>query len=150
VPLEATKPAVFGLPDEKPLSWIQYDGPIKYDLFENLMRYCTRAFDADGRRDIILLKVDLKPEDDPHVVDYLHILNSEEEMESEPDAGKRRAIRAEGCRRYWESRIPFEYYQGDFALPEIIVWTPIPQERVHLVWQKDLYKLLEEAHNHGI
>ncbi|MEK6846380.1 MAG: hypothetical protein AABY26_06475, partial [Nanoarchaeota archaeon] len=61
VPYEATKPAVFGLPVEKPQSWIQYNDAI--NVFDYLMKCCAGRSDAEGKRDLVLLKVDLKPED---------------------------------------------------------------------------------------
>ena len=144
VPYEATKPAVFGLPVEKPQSWIQYNDAI--NVFDYLMKCCAGRSDAEGKRDLVLLKVDLKPEDDPFVVDYLHIRHLARDFTAESNPQRKQIILAEGNRRYWESRVPLADYKGNFTLPEIVVWTPIPQERVNFVWEKDLYQFLDEVH----
>lgn len=88
----------------------------------------------------------LKPEDNPFVVDYLHIRQLAKDYSAESDPHNKQKIMAEGNQRYWETRVPLVDYTGDFTLPEVVVWTPIPQERVHFVWEKDLYEFLDEAH----
>jgi hypothetical protein len=144
---EATEPAVFGLLEEKPLSWIGYEDCI--NVFDYLMGCCAGHSDKEGKRDLVLLMIDLKPEDNPFVVDYLHIRHLARDFSAESDPHKKQKIRAEGNQRYWETRVPLADYKGDFTLPEVVVWTPIPQERVHFVWEKDLYQFLDEAHGHS-
>ncbi len=144
VPDEATKPAIFGLPEEKPASWVQYqDGP---NVFDYLMSCCGGRSYRGEENDLVLLRVDLKPEDNPFVVDYLHLRHLARDFEAETNPQRKQKILAEGNQRYWESRIPLADYKNDFVLPEIVVWTPIPQERVHFVWEKELYQFLDEAH----
>ena len=147
VPYEATEPAVFGLPEEKPSSWIQYADCI--NVFDYLMSCCAGISNREGKRGLVLLKIDLKPADDPFVVEYLHIRNLARDYETESDMKKKQAILSEGNKRYWDSRVLLADYKGNFILPEIIIWTPIPQDRVHFVWKKELYDFLDEAHNHS-
>ncbi|MCX6710126.1 MAG: hypothetical protein NTV63_04225 [Candidatus Woesearchaeota archaeon] len=144
VPSEATKPAVFGLPEEKPQSWIQYQDST--NIFDYLMSCCAGRFDEEGKRDLVLLQIDLKPEDNPFVVDYLHIRHLAKDFTAESDAKRKQTILAEGNKRYWDSRVPLADYKGNFTLPEIVIWAPIPQDRVHFVWKKDLHQFLNEAH----
>jgi len=144
VPFEATEPAVFGLPEEKPESWIQYKDCI--NVFDYLMSCCAGFSDEEGRRDLVLLSVDLNPEDNPFVVDYLHIRHLARDFSTESNPIRKQTILSEGNRRYWESRVPLANYKGNFTLPEIVIWNPIPQDRVHFVWEKDLYLFLDEAH----
>ena len=145
VPFEATEPAVFGLPEEKQQSWIQYQDCI--NVFDYLMSCCAGRSDEEGRRDLVLLRVDLKPEDNPSVVDYLHIRHLARDFTAESEPTKKQAILSEGNKRYWESRVPLADYKGNFTLPEIVVWTSIPQDRVHFVWEKDLHQFLNEVHH---
>ncbi len=145
VPFEATEPAVFGMPEEKTQSWIQYEDCI--NVFDYLMRCCAGHSDNERRRDLVLLKVDLRPEDNAFVADYLHIRHLARDYSAETDPQRKQKIRAESNKKYWESRIPFADYQGNFTLPEVVIWTPIPQDRVHFMWEKDLYQFLDEAHN---
>jgi len=144
VPFEATEPAVFGLLKEKPESWIQYNDCI--NVFDYLMSCCAGHSDEEGRRDLVLLRVDLKPEDNPFVVDYLHIRHLARDYSAESNSERKRAILSEGNKRYWESRVPLADYKDNFTLPEIVIWTPIPQDRVHFVWEKDLHGFLDETH----
>lgn len=144
VPFEATKPAIFGFPEELPKSWLEYEDCI--NIFDYLMSCCANLSDSDGKRSLVLLRVDLLPEDAAFVVDYLHIRHLAREFESEPDPRKKDMIRAEGNKKYWDSRIPLANYQGTYILPEVVVWTPIPQNRIHFVWEKDMYQFLDEAH----
>jgi len=144
VPYEATQPAVFGFPEERPASWIRYEDCM--NVFDYLMSCCAGRSDKEGKRDLILLRIDLKPEDNPFVVDYLHIRQLARDFSAETDQTKKQKIRSGGNQRYWETRVPLADYKGDFTLPEVVVWTPIPQERVHLVWEKDLYEFLDEVH----
>ncbi len=145
VPFEATEPAVFGMPEEKPQSWIQYQDCII--VFDYLMSCCAGHSDEEGRRDLVQLRVDLRPEDNAFVVDYLHIRHLARDFSAETDPKRKQKILTEGNKKYWESRIPFADYKGNFALPEIVIWTPIPQERVHFMWEKDLYQFLDEVHS---
>ncbi len=145
VPYEATQPALFGLPEEKPLSWIQYQDCA--NVFDYLMGCCAGRSDDEGRRDLVLLRVDVIPEDNPFVVDYLHIRHLARDFEAESDSKRKQAILAEGNKKYWDSRVPLADYHGHFTLPEIVIWTPIPQERIHFVWEKDLYQFLDEVHS---
>lgn len=144
VPFEATEPAVFGLPEEKPQSWIQYHDCI--NVFDTLMGRCAGRSDEKGRKGLILLRVDLRPEDNPYVVDYLHIRHLAGDFTAESDPKRKQTILAEGNKRYWETRVPLADYKGNFTLPEIVIWAPIPQDRVHFVWEKDLHQFLDEAH----
>ncbi|GEM_PF-2328067 len=147
VPFEATEPAVFGLPEEKPQSWIQYNDRI--NVFDYLMSCCAGRSDDEGRRDLVLLRVDLRPEDNPFVVDYLHIRRLARDYSAESDPIRKQAILSEGNKKYWESRVPLADYKGTVTLPEIVICAPIPQDRVHFVWEKDLHSFLDEAHSHS-
>ncbi len=144
VPVEATEPAVFGLFEEKPLSWIQYYDCI--NVFDYLMSCCAGRSDEEGRRDLVLLKIDLNSEYNPFVVDYVHIRHLARDFTAESDPNRKQTILAEGNKKYWESRVPLADYHGNFTLPEIVVGTPIPQDKVHFVWEKDLDEFLHEVH----
>ena len=147
VPHEATRPAIFGLPEEKSQSWIQYQDCD--NVFDYLMSCCAEKSDEEGRRSLVLLRVDLESEDDPFVVDYVHVRRLARDFSAETDSERKLRILAEGNKRYWESRVPLAEYKRNFILPEIIVFKPIPQQRVHFVWEKDLYQFLDEVHgNH--
>lgn len=142
VPSEATQPAVFGLPEEQPESWVKYEDCI--NVFDYLMSCCSGC--SEGKKPLVLLRVDLQPEDKPLVVDYLHIRNLARAFNDEQDLCKKMKISAEGNKNYWESRVPLADYKGGFTLPEIVVFAPLPLERVHFVWEKDTESFLDEAH----
>jgi hypothetical protein len=144
VPYEATEPAVFGLPEEKPQSWIHYKDCTNF--FDYLMSCCADKGKDDDEKNLILLKVDLLPEENPFVVDHVHIRRMARDFSAESDPKRKQTILAEGNKRYWETRVPLADYKGNFTLPEIVVWTPIPQDRIHFLWEKNLYKFLDEVH----
>ena len=145
VPFEATNPAVFGFPEENPNSWVEYQDCV--NIFDHLMSCCAGRSEKEGRRDLVLLRVDLKPEDNPFVVDCLHLRQLARDFNAESDPKRKQTIVKEGNKRYWESRVPLADYQGNFTLPEIVIWTAVPQDRVHFVWEKDLYQFLDEVHH---
>ncbi len=57
VPYEATEPAVFGLPEEKPFSWVEYEDAI--NVYDYLMSCCAGHPDEEGKSDLILLRIDV-------------------------------------------------------------------------------------------
>ncbi len=148
VPHEATKPTIFSFLEEKPKSWIEYTH-FSLNLFDFLLAHCAK-YSEDKIRNIVLLKIDLIPEDDPYVIEYQHMTdlnNNYEKIDNkkEREKNKNRMI-AEANKKYWESRTPLREYNGNFTLPEIIITTPIPLERIHFIWKKELYDYLSEVH----
>jgi hypothetical protein len=145
VPVEAERPAIFGLPEPQPKSWLKYEDCTK--LWGNLMKRCADRTSQEDRR-IILLEVDLFREDEPIVVDYVHIRRASRDCENEINPRKERAIMIRGFEGYWNSRISFFEYNGGFILPEVVVFNPIPPERIHLSWEKNLQEFLVST-GHG-
>jgi len=149
VPFEATKPTIFGLLEEKPMSWIQYKelGLSGHTgVFSELMKHCSRRFGEPGERSLVLLRVDLEPEDEPFVVDYHYLRTFARDFSSETNPSKLNISLAERNKMYWESRVSLTRYRGNYFLPEVCVMAPIPLERVHFVWERDVYQFLEEIY----
>lgn len=148
LPLQAYLPASFGFLEpgawndrkEFPRTWTKLMGDIW----------------SQGE-DLVLLRVHLLPEDGAYVFDRGHVerlRNMTSETRNEPcvtekqtlfervksfGRGKMAPIRAEmglvqeAHRRYWDSGIPLGQYDGTYGLAEVVLWKPIPLERIEIV-----------------
>ena len=133
VPNEATSPAIFGLLEPIPISWIQYRDSSCESIWNYLLSCCKR-----GREKIVLLKLNLLSEDNPQVFDYVHIRRTAKNLREMKYTEEYRRTMAEGNKIYWDSRVKLEDYEGNFVLPEIVVFSPIPIERIEFVKEQDL------------
>ena len=130
VPSEATLPAIFGLSEPAPQSWLQYRDCI--NVWDYLLGCCKRRADK-----LILLKINLIDADNSLVFDYVHIRRAARDLAQTKDPEKYRKILAEGNRDYWGSRVALDRYDGSFVLPEIVVFSAIPKERIEFLGEKD-------------
>ncbi len=130
VPFEATLPAIFGLSDPTPQSWLQYRDCI--NVWDYLLGCCKKGADK-----LELLKVNLIDADNPLVFDYVNIRRTARDLTQTKDPETYRKILAEGNRNYWNSRVELDKYDGSFVLPEIVVFSAIPLERIELLGEKD-------------
>lgn len=144
VPPEATKPALFGFNEPIPRSWVVYRDAM--NVFDYLMSCCADKGKDDDETNLILLEVELLPEDNPFVVDYVHVRHMARDFGSEPKSEAKGKIKAEGMKRYWESKVPLADYDGSFTLPEVVTWFPVPKERIHFIWEKNLHGFLDAIH----
>jgi hypothetical protein len=145
VPYEARSPAIFGFPEERPKSWVQYNDSTL--LFDVLMKCCAELPNGYRNSKIVLLRVDLQFEDKPLVVEYLHVRKIAKPYERALLLEEKEELMAEGMRDYWNSRVPLDEYDESYILPEVIVFNPIPLERLSFVWEKELYPFLDEVHS---
>lgn len=145
VPAEATRPGLFGFPEATPRSWIEYQEK-NTNVFDYLMSCCADKEYDDEKTSLILLEVDLLAEDGPFVIDYVHVRQMAKDFNVKQDSEAKRRIWAEGMKRYWESRVPLADYKNNFILPEVVTFAPVPKERIHFLWEKNLYQFLDEVH----
>lgn len=125
---EATSGAIFGLPEERPDSWLNYYDSGCLNIFNLLMGSCKRTEDK-----LILLKINLIESDNPFVVDYFHTRKMARDLMEIKDIKDRRKRLAEGHRDYWNSRIGLKEYKGDYILPEIVTFSAIPIGRLEFI-----------------
>lgn len=130
VPFKATSPAIFGLPNPTPHSWLQYQDCM--NVWDYLLGCCQRG---SGR--LALLKINLINADNPLVFDYVHIRRAARDLTQTKDSEKYRKILAGGSRDYWDSRVELNKYEGNFVLPEIVIFSAIPTERIEYLGEKD-------------
>ncbi|MBU3913501.1 MAG: hypothetical protein KKB21_04495 [Nanoarchaeota archaeon] len=130
VPWEATSPAIFGLPEPTPQSWMQYRDCI--NVWDYLLSCCKSGADK-----LALLKINLVDSDNSLVFDYVHIRRSARDLAQTKDPDRYRKILAEGNRDYWNSRVELNRYDGSFVLPEIVVFSAIPIERIEFLGERD-------------
>jgi hypothetical protein len=130
VPSEATLPAIFGLSEPAPQSWLHYRDCI--NVWDYLLSCCKRGADK-----LALLKINLVDADNPSVFDYVHIRRAARDLAQTKDPEVYRKILAEGNRDYWNSRVALDKYEGGFVLPEIVVFSAIPLERIEFLGEKD-------------
>jgi hypothetical protein len=132
VPFEATSPAIFGLPEPTPESWIQYNDGGCSSIWNYLLSLCQRKNEK-----LVLLKIKLTDLDNPLVVDYASIRKTSKALAQIKDYEKYRKILAEGNRDYWNSRVKLKEYRGNFTLPEIVTFSSIPLERIEFLGERD-------------
>ncbi|MBI2632678.1 hypothetical protein HYW75_06755 [Candidatus Pacearchaeota archaeon] len=130
VPSEATLPAISGLSESVPQSWFQYRDCI--NVWDYLLGCCKR-----GANKLALLKINLIDADNALVFDYVHIRRMARDLVQTKDLEKYRKILAQGNRDYWNSRIALDRYVSSFVLPEIVVFSAIPIERIEFLGEKD-------------
>ncbi|MBI5390858.1 hypothetical protein HZB02_05160 [Candidatus Woesearchaeota archaeon] len=112
--------ASFGLFD--PASW--YRSPSFPEAFPRLLDHIS------GSSGVAVLEVKLLSEDQPTVMDWAHIeaTRSFGHPSSVPSPVRKRAYHA-----YIQSRVPLSSYDHAYILPEIIVQTRIPLDRISMV-----------------
>jgi hypothetical protein len=126
LPEQASQPAIFGLPEPKPKSWLDYKDCTS--VWDDLLSCCSKM---DNR--LILLKLSLTENDHPIIVDYVHLRRMAKELSEKNSSEEYRRKLIAGNKAYWESQTPLDKYSGTFILPEIVVFNPIPLERVEFV-----------------
>jgi len=103
------------------------------NVWDYLLSCCSKE---EG---LVLLKINLINIDSPVIFDYIHIRKMTKDLTWEgfifnTEAHRKRI--AEGNRDYWNSRIEFNRYEGNFVLPEIVTSSPIPIERVEFLGKR--------------
>ncbi len=150
---EAQQGTIFGLLEEKPATWIKYKNHNGNSVFETLLRTCAVRGDdmagfcdwPDEEKKLVLLKVELLPQDNPFVVDFIHISRMYENLKK-TNAISQEQIQSQASLQYWQSRIPLQRYSGNYTLPEVIVHNHLPLERIEKVWEKTLPQYLTEVY----
>jgi len=140
VPSEATSPAIFGLIEPTPASWLQYTDTNCVKVWDYLLGNCKK-----GKGKLVLLKLSLTDEDNPLVFDYAHVRRIAKDLSEIKNTEEYRKRLAEGNRDYWNSRVKLREYIGGFILPEVAVFAPIPIERIHFLWEKNYNDFLDEC-----
>ena len=126
VPTEAISPAIFGLPEPTPQSWLEYKDCIS--VWDYLLSCCRK-----GKSNLVLLRLEISDMDNPKVFDYIHVRKTARDLSIIKDPKEYRKKLAEGNRDYWNSGVELKSYNGSFVLPEVVVFSPIPIERVEFV-----------------
>jgi len=125
---QATSAAIFGLTEPTPKSWINYKEECEFSLWDYLLSCCRKGKDM-----AFLLKIKLAEEDNPLVLDYSHIRKTSKDLQTLKGTDRYKTRLAEGHRDYWNSRVKLSDYQGNFTLPEVVIFNPIPLERISFV-----------------
>ena len=47
--------------------------------------------------------------------------------------------------RYWGSRVPVLDYCGGYTLPQLVIFSPIAKERLHVEWTKPVKEVWERV-----
>ncbi|HLC70446.1 MAG TPA: hypothetical protein VJI32_00430 [Candidatus Nanoarchaeia archaeon] len=130
LPQEAYLPASYALLEPEPKSWISHPG-----AWLHLMDYLTDSIDSR----IVLLKAKVLPSDNAFIADAA--LCRRAPLEEDVRKGK------ELYRDYWRTRIPLFDYRGNdpINLPEVVIQSVIPLERLTVVWEKDREKVWHRA-----
>jgi hypothetical protein len=128
VPSEATRPAIFGLTEPVPQTWQNYRDCI--NVWNYLLGCCKR------QSELVLLKINLVEGDSPLVFDYIHIRRTAKDLSTMKGAEYKKRL-AEGNRDYWSSQTPLSQYKGDFVLPEVVVFSPISQDRIEFLGERN-------------
>lgn len=123
---EATLPAIFGLTEPRPKSWLEYRDCI--NVWDYLLSCCKRG---DNR--LVLLRISLTDKDNPLVFDYAHIRRTAKRLSNIEMGTEYARTLASGSKNYWDSRVPLDRYEGGFVLPEIVVFNPIPLKRIEFI-----------------
>ena len=125
----AKKPAIFGLPLPAPESWLMHGvkGP-RHGPYpaHRLLAFLLRTISGNLDRDLVLLKVRLKPGDDVRVGDYESIWKT----------FNRPSGLIEAMAKYCESVTKLKDNFNAVAaakLPEILCFNHIPADRVELI-----------------
>lgn len=127
LPEKAHDNIVLGLLEPEPASWI-YNKEFPHQWWHVMYDVCKEDT-------IMLLKFPVLPEDEAFITDRAHM---EREFYRQGN-GKGKSVRrtmSNAARRYWESRVPARDYQGEFTMPQFTFWSPIPFERLEVVWTK--------------
>jgi len=131
-PREAHRPHLFALQEPEPAAW-------KENRLDRLLEYILRNGEGNRafnyRNKIALLELDVRKEDDPHVVAFDHFDRLDEIAQQDRSVPKM-IHQARAVRRYYASRVPLADYAGQYRLPEIVIPNPVPVERARLVWKR--------------
>jgi hypothetical protein len=138
LPSEAHAGAVYGLLEPEPKSWTE--NPEFPYLWRALM--CKISYELK----VILLSFELNPSDNAYIVERAHmerVLYQESKGRREPPKEEM----DEAFRKYFESRVPVFSYEGDFFVPELVVFSPIDLHRLKIEWEKPseaIWKQIED------
>jgi len=127
LPNEAHQGVIEGLLEPEPRSWT------RNDAFPHFWRYLMH--DICRTNEVVLLRFELRPEDEAYVVDRAHI-ERELYRESMGRGTSTPATRSRACRNYWNSRVPVYAYDGNYAAPQLAIWSGIAYDRLEVVWKK--------------
>ncbi|HIH24124.1 TPA: hypothetical protein HA251_03765 [Candidatus Woesearchaeota archaeon] len=127
LPNAAHDGVIEGLLEPRPTSWIE--NPEFPDLWRYLMHDICR------KKEVMLLSFPILRSDKAYVVERAHV---ERELYREAKGlGKpTKETRDEAFRRYWESRVRAHRYDGNYAVPQLAIWSGIPFERLQVEWSR--------------
>ena len=127
--------AIFCFPQAQPDSWLKND---EFPQIWNNLLGNIRSFQGK----LTLLSFTLTPEENAFIVDRAHVERYLHMEYLGDDRDKFERNKAYGA--YWESKVFFSDYAGDYSLPEVIVLAEISVERITEEWSGQKSVLLEK------
>lgn len=124
LPDEAYDNVIEGLLEPEPKSWIENP---EFPHFWNCLMH-----DICKEKQVMLLSFDIDPKDKAYVVERAHV---ERELYRDPEKSTEKT-RNKAYRKYWESRVPVFDYKGNYAAPQLAIWSGIEFERLRVEWIK--------------
>ena len=142
LPAKAGDPVIEALLEPCPSGWT--NNPEFPGYWNRLMRNILIHADSKDSR-VLLLEARMQPCDDAWIVERAY---AERVFSGQKTTTRfKKSEKEELFRRYWESRVPLFSYDGSYSLPQVVIWTPIPLERLSVVWEKPKMGILEDLAN---
>ena len=140
LPWKAHEGVIEGLLEPEPKSWTENPE------FPNFWGYLMH--DICKRKEVILLRFELQPKDLAFVVDRAYV---ERELYRQGKGRGKPTKRSMSlaCRRYWESRVRADKYEGGYSAPQLAIWTPIALDRLEVVWRKPVDEVWNRVLENG-
>jgi hypothetical protein len=113
-PINAFKKAIWGFID--PLQWAENK------RYSWVMDFLLSGI-VDEHLNAVKLKVDLEKEDEPLILERHHIIQEQD---------NRKKPTTEAWHAYWNSRVPYNDYEGTYTFPEVVLFKPIPIEQIFI------------------
>ena len=127
LPNEAYDGVIEGLLEPEPGSWIE--NPEYPHIWNYLMH------DICKRKEVLLISFDIQHSDLAFVVERAHMEN-EFYKKAKGQGEITRDSMNKAVRKYWESRVPVQDYQGGYSVPQLTLWSSIEFSRLNLVWRQ--------------
>ena len=152
----ANEGAIFGVLDPDAPEWWQNEFGADQPLMETVLKDIDTGRLADGDEEqIVVLKIDLAPEDHVYIADWgVHLAEdyygtSFNHRTKTPNTPKEVVARVKG--QYADSLVPIEEYNPSlsYAVPEVVCFSEIPASRVTRILQdnrSEMIRRMREAY----